>query len=257
MFENKKLLSALVLIAAACLSIFFLTKSYEAINGGKTDKQQATITVTGDGEYFAIPDTAAFTFSVEKDGATQKIAQDTGTEVMNKILASLKKDYGMTDKDLKTINFSVNPKYENAPTCWGGYCPQNNPKIIGYTFTQTVTAKVRDLDNVGEIGAKLAELSATNVSGPDFTLANEDDAKNKARTDAINTAKEKAEILANQLGVKLGKISSFSENTNGAYPMYAGGDMMVSSFATKAAAPQIPTGENKYTSNVSITYEIK
>lgn len=257
MFENKKLLSTLVLIAAACLSIFFLTKSYEAINGSKTDQPQATITVSGDGEYFAIPDTAAFTFSVEKDGATQKIAQDAGTEIMNKILDTLKKDYKMTDKDLKTINFSVNPKYEYGPACYGGYCPPSNPKINGYTFTQTVTAKVRDLDNLGEIGAKLAELGATNVSGPDFTLADEDDAKNKARTDAITKAKVKARILSNQLGVRLGKISSFSENTNGGgYPMYAGAAMdMKASFANPA--PQIPTGENKYTSNVSITYEIK
>ncbi len=256
MFENKKLLSGLIIVAGICLSIFFLANAYESLNLDSKDKQQATITVSGEGEYFAIPDTAMFTLTVQKEGATQKIAKDEGSEIMNKILDTLKKDYQMTDKELKVIDLSVNPKYEYGPVCYGGYCPQTNPKIIGYTFTNTVTVKISDIDKAGEVSSKLAEMGATNVTGPNFSLKNEDDAKNQARTDAINKAKEKAEVLADQLGVNLGKIQSFSENNGGgAYPMYEGA--MVSSFATKSVIPQLPAGENKYSSNVTITYEIK
>jgi uncharacterized protein YggE len=256
MFENKKLLSGLIIVAGVCLSIFFLANAYGSLRGDAKDKPVATISVSGDGEYFAVPDTAMFTFTVQKDGATQKIAKDTGSEIMNKILDVLKKDYKMTDKELKNIDLSINPKYEYGPVCYGGYCPQTNPKITGYTFTNTVTVKISDLDKAGEISSKLAELGATNVSGPNFSLKNEDDAKNQARTDAINKAKEKAKVLADQLGVKLGKIQSFSENNGGGvYPMYD--SAMVSSFATKSVVPQLPAGENKYSSNVTITYEIK
>ena len=175
MFENKKLLSGLIIVAGVCLSIFFLANAYGSLRGDAKDKPVATISVSGDGEYFAVPDTAMFTFTVQKDGATQKIAKDTGSEIMNKILDALKKDYKMTDKELKNIDLSINPKYEYGPVCYGGYCPQTNPKITGYTFTNTVTVKISDLDKAGEISSKLAELGATNVSGPNFSLKNEDD----------------------------------------------------------------------------------
>ncbi len=77
---------------------------------------------------------------------------------------------------------------------------------------------------------------------------------------AIDDAKEKAESLSKDLGVKLVRIISFYENSNDGgypYPMYAeskaiGGDMAVTN-----VAPSLSTGENKIMSNVTITYEIK
>ena len=52
---------------------------------------------------------------------------------------------------------------------------------------------------------------------------------------------------------------NFSEGGNGYYPMaYAAKGMMdsvVSNVATPT--PELPTGENKITSNVTVTYEIR
>ena len=263
MFENKKLLTNLIIITSVCLSIFFLANAYGAFNRNDENKPVATITVDGTGEYFAIPDTALFTFTVEKDAITQKQAKDAGSEVMNNILAKLKKDYDMDDKYLKTINFSLNPKYEwqqQTIYCVRAPCPQPDGKnvAVGYTFNQTVSVKIKDIDLAGEVAGKLTEWGATNVSGPEFTLANEDEARNKARTDAIGDAKSKARTLSAQLGVRLVKIQNFSENNGGGiYPMYGGATMMRDGAMEKSIIPEIPMGENKYTSNVSITYEIR
>jgi len=61
------------------------------------------------------------------------------------------------------------------------------------------------------------------------------------------------------LGVRLVRIVNFSENGN--YPiMYAKGMMATESVAsapTPTPTPTLPTGENKITSNVTITYEIR
>jgi uncharacterized protein YggE len=257
-FENKKVTQGLIIAGVVSLSLFFLAGANRAMHSEYKDKMPATITVSGEGEYFAVPDTATFTFSVEKEGTTQKAASDAGATVINSIIDSLKKDYGMSDtKDLKTTNLSISPKYEYPKPCYGYACPASNSKITGYTFSQSVSVKIKDLDKAGELTAKLAEMGATNVYGPDFTLADEDVAQEKARQDAIVDAKVKATTLAKQLGVKLGKIQSFSEsNGGGVYPVaYAsmGRDAMME----KSVAPQIPTGENKYSSNVTIVYEIK
>jgi uncharacterized protein YggE len=96
------------------------------------------------------------------------------------------------------------------------------------------------------------------MSGPNFTIDKEDVLKEQARKMAIDEAKEKAEKLSKDLGVKLVRIVSFSEN-NGGYgmPMYYDKEMSAVSSAGRAPAPELPTGENKIISNVTITYEIR
>ena len=63
-------------------------------------------------------------------------------------------------------------------------------------------------------------------------------------------------MLAQQLGVHLGKIVNFSESSGSNYPVYAysAGASMKSS---AAPTPTVPTGENTYNATVSITYEIR
>lgn len=262
MFENKKLLQGLVTVGIVSLSLFFLAKAGESARGYNRENPP-TITVTGEGEYFAVPDIASFSFTVEREGKTQKEANDSGASAMNKVLDAVKKDLGIDPKDIKTTGLSINPKYEYPSTrpCIEGICPPtySNPKIIGYVFNQTVTIKVRNTDKAGDAAAKLSELGVTNVYGPNFTLDDEDLAKEQARMEAIKDAKIKARKLAAQLGVRLGKVSSFSENYGGGiYPVYGMGGVARDALQEKAAiAQELPTGENKYTSQVTVTYEIR
>ena len=103
----------------------------------------------------------------------------------------------------------------------------------------------------------LGKLGVQNVNGPAFALDDSTAGYAAARADAINKAKAQAELLADQLDVRLGKIVNFSESSGGyPYPMYGygmGGDMAIA----KAETPNVPTGENTYNASVSITYEIR
>ena len=115
------------------------------------------------------------------------------------------------------------------------------------------------MEDAGKILAEIGNRKVTNLSGLSFTVENEDATKALARKNAIEDAQRKAEILAKDLGVSLGKISSFSESGNGYYPMYYSKEMAMSSDAGGmggAPAPELPAGENKTTSQVTITYEI-
>ena len=85
--------------------------------------------------------------------------------------------------------------------------------------------------------------------------------QDQARDEAIADAKQKAEMLAKQLGVRLVRVVSYNDSGNYPQPMYAR-DMAygmggAENQSTKAVAPSISIGENKVTSNVSITYEIR
>lgn len=221
-----------------------------------------TISVTGEGEVFAKPDIATFSFSVEAEDVDASVAQSKSAEVMNTALAFLK-EVGVEEKDVKTSNYALTPRYEypqSMCTQWG--CPpQGEPKLIGYQVTQTVTVKVRDTAKAGEIISKIGEKGVTNVSGLSFTIDDENALKVQAREEAIDDAREQAKVLADKLGVRIVRMNGFWEESSG-YPMpygIGGGMEMVRSSDMKESmvAPELPTGENNMIVRVNISYEVK
>lgn len=254
-----------ILAAVVLLAVFLGFKSlntikeFSHIGGGVYPTN--TITVSGKGEVFAIPDTAEFSFSVIEEGKTVAEAQDKASKKVNEILNALK-DSGIEDKDIKTVGYNSNPKYEyrNSEVCSAGYCPPGRQVLLGYEVSQSVSVKVRKTDTAGDALTKVGGLGASNISGLNFVVDDMESVQADARALAIEDAKEQAKVLSKALGVKLVKIVSFNES--GGYPqpyLYGMGGMekSVSMDATMAAVPQLPVGENEVVSNVSITYEVR
>lgn len=217
----------------------------------------STITVQGTGEVFARPDIGQFTFAVRGEGADPLTAQEQSAAAINEIVAYLT-EAGIAEDDIKTENYNLNPRYryEDRICPQGTFCPPGEPIIDGYEVSQMIQVKVRDLERSGELIAGAGQRGATNISGLQFTIDDEENLKAEARDTAITNAKEKAQMLADSLGVNIVRIIGYYED-EGLYPKYGyGGDMMEDA-AVRSAAPTLPVGENSITSNVSITYEIK
>jgi len=245
------------------LAIFLLVSAIGALKGMGRSGMPATdtITVTGEGQATVAPDVARVSFTIQNSAATVAAAQDKTTEQSNAAIAYVK-EQGVEEKDVKTLSYNISPQYSYPNPCpAGGFCPSyvGSPKITGYEVSQTVQVTVRDLAKVGELLNGLGKLEVQNIGGPAFALDDSTAGYSSARADAIEKSKAEAEALADQLGVKLGKIVSFSESSGGyPYPMgYGmGGDMMERSVAQKAT-PEVPVGENTYNASVTITYEIR
>ncbi len=242
------------------LCLFVVTKVFSTLNKddkGMFGQQQNVISVTADAEVKAIPDVAVITLNIEKEGKTAKEAQNLANEMLEKVLA-FTKEQKIEDKDVKAEYGGVNPKYKNNQIyCIAYPCPTGETVIVGYTANQSITIKVREADNANEVRTGLTVLGITNISGPTFSIDDEDKLKDEARAIAIEKARAKAKVLAKELNVRLGDVVSFSENSGGyPMPMYKSMDMAVSS-AVPERAPILPKGENTITSNVTITYEIK
>lgn len=218
-----------------------------------------TINVSGKGEVMAKPDIAQFSFSVRAEGADAATAQAASAEKINAVTAFLAEN-GIEDKDVKTEGYNMNPKYryEQKPCLYGSYCPPGEQIADGFEVFQTITVKVRDMDKAGTLLSGVGSKGATDISGLSFTIDDEDALKAEARKLAIEDAQAQAEILAESLDVKIVKMLSYFEDTPMS-PMYGGGmmDMAMSARAEMAPTPNIPTGENKTTSTVTITYEVK
>ncbi|MEX2052092.1 MAG: SIMPL domain-containing protein [Candidatus Paceibacterota bacterium] len=206
-----------------------------------------TITLTGHGEVMAVPDIASVYFTISKEAKTVKEAQDAVAVVEKKALDFLKEN-GVAEKDIQASNASFYPKYEYKA---------RTPAIYAYEASESITVKVRNTDDAGRLIQGLGTLGVSNLNGPNFTIDDEESLKAEARKAAIAEAKTKAEVLAKDLGVKLGRVAEFSESGN--YPMYYAKDARLSIGEAQASdsAPELPKGENTVSVDVVITYEIR
>ncbi len=251
-----------------------------------------SITIQGTGEITAVPDIAQIDVTVTEEGKTAVDSQTKVTTKMNKLLEYLK-GQGIDEKDIKTTSYYTNPKYETqygkpvpTPTpmpmmqsgssgaaagyaitepapaiypCTPDYgCGTSKQVIYAYETSDAIEIKVRDTNKAGDILAGISKVGVTYTSGVTLTYDDYKKLQDEARLKAIQDARTQAEALARELGAHLGRVVSFNEGYGG--PIYYAKALSADSATPGPSAPpspEIPTGENKITSTVTVQYEIR
>jgi len=170
--------AVLVILAATWLGVDIYNKMSESEN---------VITVSATSEVYAKPDLALTTFSVISEAKTVGAAMQDNTTKMNAVTTFVKSQ-GVEDKDIKTTNFNISPRYE-----WREKTGER--VLVGYEVSQSLQVKMRDLAKIGDIIQGATEAGANQVSDLQFTIDNEDALKEEARGKAIEEAKTKAGSL--------------------------------------------------------------
>ncbi|PIR66281.1 MAG: hypothetical protein COU51_04980 [Parcubacteria group bacterium CG10_big_fil_rev_8_21_14_0_10_36_14] len=240
-----------LLLVVLAIFVVFQTRSAIRQYGyiGRAPLSQYTINISGEGKVSSVPDIAMINLGVTSEAKTVKQAQDDNTKKMNDVVKAIK-DLGVVDKDIQTTNYNIYPKYSYDQT-------RGTSNIIGYTVSQSVTLKIRELDKVGSILGKAGELGVNQVGGVEFTIDKPESLKSEAREKAIKDAKDKASILAKELGVNLGRVVSFSEYTNGSVSAYSKSSMEAYGIGGGDVTPDIQAGSQEVIINVSLVFEIK
>lgn len=216
---------------------------------GRDIEARNVITVSGIGEIYAKPDLALISFSVVIEKKTVEGAMAENTKKMNVVIDSIKKQ-GVEEKDLKTTNFAISPLYEWRKDEF----LREKRVLIGYEVRQALEVKIRDLTKIGDVIQTATEAGVNQVGDLQFTIDKQDELKSQARKEAIEKARAKASEMAEQLGVKLVRITNFNEGW--VMPVSPPYFMEKAVGLGSAEAPQIETGENKIEVTVGITYEI-
>ena len=176
---------------------------YTDSNGGITVSGSATISVE--------PDLAILDMGVEAFGKTVSFARSDAAIAMDAIVSSLKSE-GVLEKDIQTQRLNISPKYEWEEISIGSQVT-NKQVLTGYSVSNYVRVKIRDLDHVGKI------VDSASESGGDFVRVNSisfnlEDTYNlmpQLREQAVQNAFMKADEYASAAGLRLGSITSLSE----------------------------------------------
>lgn len=261
-----------VFILALAASLFFLAMAvfivmqmgsgswFRNIKAEITSQPYArTITVSGDGKITAKPDLAYVTLSVSSTGKTVKEVTSENNTKMNKVIEELKK-LTIAEKDIATTEYYLSPEYDSQQVVYSPVtlADRKLPKIIGYSLNQSLGVKIRNLEIADQVLDIATASGANQVSGLSFQIDDTSNFKQEARAKAFQTAREKAQQMANSAGVKLGRVVTFSESF-GDYPMpYANFAMNKTMMAEDSSvAPQLQPGSQDLNVNVTVTYEIE
>lgn len=207
-----------------------------------------TVSVSAEGKTIAAPDTAKISFAVVSEGKSPETIQTDNTRKMNAVIEFVKAQ-GIEAKDIKTSGYNLSPRYEYDEK-------KRTTFISGYALTQTVTIQVRNLEKVSPILGQLPSLGINEIQNVNFEVEDPEQYLAMAREEAFSRAYTKAAAMAKQNGVRLGRVVTFSEGSQGPiYPRYFEAAAMKADVGVPA--PTIEPGSEEVRVNVTVTYELK
>lgn len=241
------LVSLVLLSAALLMGARAQNLNVERKYIGSIPNQRNTISIDGEGKVTAKPTLGQINVGLYTEGQEVPTVQEENSRKINAMVAAMK-DLGVSEADLQTNNYNIAPKYEYK---------DGTQRVIGYTVSQNIEVKVRDLSKVGAVLSRIGQLGANQVNGVNFTIDDPSSLKQEARRKALEDARSKANELAKALGVDIARVITFSESgatPPSPMPFYRAEGMAVSA---APIAPDIQTGSLDVTSHVSVTYEIR
>ena len=247
-------LGMLMRAATVVIVLIMLVAFARTATAQEAVSEPGQITVSGLGEVTAEPDLAVITTGVVTSAPTAREAVTANTQAMNGVLGRLK-EMGIADRDLQTSDFSITPQYQHFRGQNGQPAPP--PRIVAYEVRNTLRVRIRELESTGAILDAVVSDGANQVNGIGFSIDDPTALMQKARRRAVSDARDRAEVLADSLGVALGRIVSVSEGQMRPPVPQPRMARMEMAMAADAGPVSVEAGEQLLTATVTITWEIE
>lgn len=201
--------------------------------------------VSATGEATRVPDLAIISAGVVTRQTTATAAIQENATRMERVLSALKRA-GIEERDVQTSSINLNPEYR--------YQDNRAPQLVGYSASNQVSIRFRDIRNTGKILDALVAEGANQINGPTLTIDKPEGALDEARLKALAAGRARADVYARALGRRVARIVSISES-GGSYPVPPPMPMMME--ARAQGDSKIVPGEQKLQVTLSIVFDLQ
>jgi uncharacterized protein len=212
------------------------------------------ITVTGQAEVRVPPDEVLFTLAVENVDKDMLVANRKTDDSVKQILAIARR-HNVKPEDVQTSQISVQPKYNTDDM---EYEARRNIRrvLIGYQVSKTVAIRLREISRFDVMLADILKAGITRLNNLEFRDSQIRKHRDEARRMAIRAAKEKATLLAGEIGQAIGPAYSITETTRDYDPRPM---QNVSSDAGRAAESEsaLAPGTLSVTAQVTVRFRLQ
>ena len=221
----------------------------QAATPARDDSRRGTrVMITGDSIVQAQPDTAIVTISVVTQNRQALDAQQENATKSDAVVRAVKAAAG-AGAEVKTSGYSVQPQRiyrEGVP-----------PTITGYEVRNSVTVTMSELNKVGSVIDAAGQAGSNDIAGIAFTLRQDRQARDRALSEATREAMSKAQVIAQALGGRVGRIIEVQEEGFFQRPPQP----LSGEFAMARQSAQVPTpieiGALEITSRVQVIAEVE
>lgn len=211
----------------------------QAIAGTRLD-------INATGEVTRVPDIANISAGVVTRAATAGAAMQQAATRMARVRAALKRA-GIEDRDIQTSNINLNPEYK--------YAENQAPRVVGYSASNQLSVRFRDIANAGTILDVLVAEGANSINGPTLSIDKPEAALDEARSRAVASGRARAELYARALGLRVVRVVAVSESGSNYAPPQPPTVMMQA--RAESADTKIDPGEQKLQVNLAMTFELQ
>ncbi|WP_305804696.1 SIMPL domain-containing protein [Stenotrophomonas sp. YIM B06876] len=204
------------------------------------------LNISAQAEARRVPDVATLSAGVVTQAVDGNTAMRENAVQMDKVMKAIKAA-GIAERDIQTSGINLSPQYR--------YADNEAPKITGYQASNTVSLKVRDITRLGKVLDSLAAQGANQINGPSFEIDKPEPVYDEARLAALEKAQARAQTYAKALGLRVRRIVSISEGSQGGFrpmPMMA----MASRGAKMEMDTAVSPGETSISVNLDVVFEL-
>ncbi|GGZ54940.1 SIMPL domain-containing protein [Lysobacter xinjiangensis] len=239
-------LAQLALATALALGTLSMTADAQPVATPMTVPSDGTLlSVAAQAEARRTPDIANVSAGVVTQAADANAAMRENAAQMAKVVAAIRAA-GVAERDVQTAGVNLNPQYR--------YAENQPPVITGYQASNTVNVVVRDIAKLGRILDALVATGANQVNGPTFDIDKKDPVYDEARRAALDKARQRADMYAQALGLRVRRIVSIDETGGMGIPRPV--PMMAMAKMERDVATPISPGENVLSVNLDVVFEL-
>lgn len=156
------------------------------------DKAETLLSVSASGQADVRPDEAQFQAGVQNWAGDAAAASQETQQDITEIVAALR-ELGIAEEDIQTSAVNV------QRIDWG----ERRGQFQAYN---TLTVRVREIDQAGAAVTAVTAVGANIVSGPDLRLSDPEAAANTAYANAYRAARTRAEAYAEAAGMEISRV---------------------------------------------------
>ena len=195
------------------------------------------ISVTGSAAVRVAPDEVLLTIGVESRDKTLQAATRDNSERIGKALALIKR-HGVPEKNVQLNYVQVEPDFDTQVS-------RITP--VAYRAHKSIGIKITKLDSFEPLLTELFSVGVNQVENIEFRNSEMRKHRDKARELAVVAARQKADALTSQLGVKRGRAVRISEDTGwnwgGWNGRYGGSQNLMQQNAVQSASSSAGQGD--------------
>lgn len=209
------------------------------------------VTVSGEGTVTAQPDQAVVRFGVVTRAETAQVARaNNATAAKNAMNAVRALD--IAEEKMRMESLRLQPRYEYNDA-------EDRRELVGYEATRRVVVELEDLEVLPRLVADVVDSGANRLEAIEYQLSDRSRFRNEALRKGAQSARDKARLLAETLGPKLGPVRTISEQSfNFVRPRSQRAQMEVAKTADagQAEPEAYAAGEIEVSAQVQVVFDL-